>query len=178
MLDERATSRSNGQISRHTQRSEIRGCAHGGDDYDVFGTTDSCLFFMKQAVGVDNIVAELLKTLPWRTVQAITRAFTRRYLGEPLGNRVIGEKNVIVPLPRKSKSISHLAGQTRGLFVQSTRAKWYGRCLAVLLNFLLNAPCSNRLGIDESAQRSMRREGRHASIPQVHLSGRLTGSFM
>ena len=82
MLDERATSRSNGQISRHTQRSEIRGCAHGGNDYDVLNTTDSCLFFMKQAVGVDDIAAELLKTLPWRTVQAITRAFTRRYLGE------------------------------------------------------------------------------------------------
>ena len=59
----------------------------------------------------------------------------------PEGNWVDIEKivswvrNIFVLLPKQSKSISHLKRQTRGIYIQSTLAKWYCGCLALLLNF-------------------------------------------
>ena len=35
-----------------------------------------------KAVGVDGISAEILKSIPWRALQKIKKAFERRYIGE------------------------------------------------------------------------------------------------
>ena len=75
---------------------------------------------MGKAVGVDGISAEILKTIPWRPLQKIKKAFEMRYTGE-----------------NKEDIENRLEGQTRCICLQSVLAMWYCGCLTMLLEIEL-----------------------------------------
>ena len=93
-------------------------------------------FSIGKAVGVDGISAEILKSIPWRALQKIKKAFERRYTGENKEEIETWLRNIIVLIPKK-KVIDKLEGQTRGICVQSVLAKWYCGCLTILLEMEL-----------------------------------------
>ena len=86
-----------------------------------------------KAVGVDRISAEILKSIPWRALQKIEKAFEMRYTGENKEEIETWLRNIIVFIPKK-KVIDKLEGQTRGICVQSVLAKWYCVCLTFLFD--------------------------------------------
>ena len=87
-----------------------------------------------KAVGVDGISAEILKSIPWRALQKMKKAFELRYIGQNKEDIDTWLRNIIVLIPKK-KVIDRLEGQTRGICVQSALAKWYCGCLT---NFTAN----------------------------------------
>ena len=54
-----------------------------------------------KAVGVDGISAEILKSIPWRALQKIKKAFERRYIGEEKEEIETWLRNIIVLIPEK-----------------------------------------------------------------------------
>ena len=89
-----------------------------------------------KAVGVDGISAEILKSIPWRALQKIEKAFAMRYTGENKEDIETWSRNIIVLTPKK-KVIDRLEGQTREIFVLSVLAKWYCGWLTILLEMEL-----------------------------------------
>ena len=81
---------------------------------------------------MDGISAEVLKSIPWRALQKIQKAFEMRYKGQNKEDIETWLRNIIVLIPKK-KVIDRLEGQTRGTRVQSVLAKWYCGCLTILL---------------------------------------------
>ena len=78
-----------------------------------------------------SLSAEILKSIPWRALQKVKKAFQRRYTVEDEEIET-WLRNIIVLIPKK-KVIDRLEGQTRGIFVQSVLAKCYCGCLTILL---------------------------------------------
>ena len=54
-----------------------------------------------KAVGVDGISAEILKSIPWRALQKIKKAFEMRYTGENKEDIETWLRNIIVLIPKK-----------------------------------------------------------------------------
>ena len=92
-------------------------------------------FSTGKAVGIDGISAEIIKTIPWRALQKIRRVFKLRYVGSNKEEIQSWLRNIIVLIPKKK--MIKLMGQTRGICIQSVLAKWYGRCLSILLDMEL-----------------------------------------
>ena len=89
-----------------------------------------------KAVGIDGISAEILKSVPWRALQKIRKAFEMRYLARNKEEIETWLRNTIVLIPEK-KTMNRLEGQTRGICVQSVLAKWYCGCPSILLEMEL-----------------------------------------
>ena len=66
-----------------------------------------------KAVGIDCILAEILKSIPWRALQTIKKAFEMRYIGENKEDIEMWLKNIIVLIPKKV--IDKLEVQTRSI---------------------------------------------------------------
>ena len=54
-----------------------------------------------KAVGVDGISAEILKSIPWRALQKIKKAFEMRYTGENKEDIETWLRNIIVLIPKR-----------------------------------------------------------------------------
>ena len=87
------------------------------------------------AVGIDGISAEILKSIPWRALHKIRKAFEMRYLWQNKEKFETWLSNIIVLIPKKK--MNRLEGQTGGICVQSVLAKWYCGCLSILLEMEL-----------------------------------------
>ena len=85
-----------------------------------------------KAVGIDGISAEILKSLPWRVLQKIRKAFEMRYLGQNKEEIEAWLRIIIVLIPKK-RTMNRMEGQTKRSCVQSVLAKWYCACLSILL---------------------------------------------
>ena len=85
-----------------------------------------------KAVGVDGMSAEVLRSIPWRALQKIIKAFKMRFNGKNKEDIEMWLTNCIVLIPKK-KVIDKLEEQTRGMCVQSVLAEWYCGCLTILM---------------------------------------------
>ena len=109
-----------------------------------------------KAVGVDGISAEILKCIPWRSLQKIKKTFEMRYKGRNKEDIETWLRNIIVLIPKK-KVIDRLEGQTRGICVESVLAKWYCGCLTIKLEMEIRNVerrdkswvCINTFGFEE-----------------------------
>ena len=70
--------------------------------------------------------AEILRSIPWRALQEIKKAFGLRYIGQ---NKEWTEVHWSKQRGRKNM----VEKRHRGICVQSVLAKWYCGCLTILL---------------------------------------------
>ena len=65
---------------------------------------------------IDDISAEILKSVPWEALQKIRNAFEMRYLAQNKEEIETWLRNTIVLFPKK-KTMNMLEGQTTGICV-------------------------------------------------------------
>ena len=87
------------------------------------------------------------KSIPWRALQKIKKAFEMRFAGEHKEDIETWLRNIIVLILKNV--IERLEGQTRGICVQCVLAKWYCGCLTILLEMELRTVGDKHKSWDE-----------------------------
>ena len=84
-----------------------------------------------------------------RQALRVTRqTIERRYIGVDIQLVDSWPKHIIILLSKHATRVRHLQGQTRGICVPSTLAKWYCGCLCNMLQSRFSTNCWRNCGIE------------------------------